>query len=227
MSFLIFTTLVLLQISSGLCYLDYDSWLSIELQHAIDPENLDKFTFRGNVTIPSLNVGTSNIVQEPLGFNDRQNLKRLAQTNQFYRLKGIVLFNDGTKTTYLTSSKACTLATSQLTDILWISVDSMGFVTAITQTVSGSADCTGTNISTEDLENFNTDILVKHMELAPVPDTTTFIQKMEREREARERGEIRDNRGFFAKYWMYIVPVIILILISGTTNPEAQASGGR
>lgn len=50
------------------------------------------------------------------------------------------------------------------------------------------------------LEDFNTDVLIRHTEMAPYPDTTTFIQKLEREREARERGEVRDNRGFFAKY---------------------------
>lgn len=57
------------------------------------------------------------------------------------------------------------------------------------------------------------------------PDTATFIQKIEREREARDRGEVKDNRGFFAKYWMYIVPVAILVLVSGVTSPEPGANG--
>lgn len=56
------------------------------------------------------------------------------------------------------------------------------------------------------------------------PDTASFIQKIEREREARERGEFKDNRGFLAKYWMYIVPVVILVLITSAANPEAQAA---
>jgi ER membrane protein complex subunit 10 len=74
-----------------------------------------------------------------------------------------------------------------------------------------------------ELEEFNTNIYIKHIQLAPIPDTASFIQKMERERDSRERGETKDNRGFFAKYWMYIVPVAILLLISGATNPEARA----
>lgn len=32
------------------------------------------------------------------------------------------------------------------------------------------------------------------------PDTASYIQKLEREREAREKGEFKDNRSFFAKY---------------------------
>lgn len=57
------------------------------------------------------------------------------------------------------------------------------------------------------------------------PDTASFIQKLDREREARDRGDVKDNRGFFAKYWMYIVPVAVLVLVSGASSPDA--GGGR
>lgn len=59
------------------------------------------------------------------------------------------------------------------------------------------------------------------------PDTASFIQKMEREREARERGDVKDNRGFLAKYWMYLLPVVVLVLLSGASNPEGAAGGAR
>lgn len=32
------------------------------------------------------------------------------------------------------------------------------------------------------------------------PDTASYIQKIEREKEAQERGEVKDNRSFLAKY---------------------------
>lgn len=32
------------------------------------------------------------------------------------------------------------------------------------------------------------------------PDTASYIQKIEREREAQDRGEVKDNRSFLAKY---------------------------
>jgi hypothetical protein len=32
------------------------------------------------------------------------------------------------------------------------------------------------------------------------PDTATYIQKIEKEREAKERGEVKDNRSILAKY---------------------------
>lgn len=74
-----------------------------------------------------------------------------------------------------------------------------------------------------DLVEFSTVVSLKPIEQAPVPDTAGFIQKIEKEREARDRGETKDNRSFLSKYWMYIVPAVILLLISGITNPETPA----
>lgn len=54
-------------------------------------------------------------------------------------------------------------------DVLWISLDHIGSVIGVSQTVSGSSDCTGIKITdTDGLEEFNTDVYVKHMELAPM-----------------------------------------------------------
>lgn len=64
------------------------------------------------------------------------------------------------------------------------------------------------------------------METGPQPDTAAFIQKVEQEKLAKQRGETKDNRSFFAKYWMYIVPVVI-ILAMNSANPEAGQGGGR
>lgn len=92
---------------------------------------------------------------------------------------------------------------AQLNDVLWISLDPSGFVTGITvshDAAPGTVECTQDDINKLQESQFSTDVLIRHAELAPVPDTAGFIQKVEREREARERGEVRDNRGFLAKY---------------------------
>lgn len=47
---------------------------------------------------------------------------------------------------------------------------------------------------------WTTNVVVKYPDGGPVPDTATYIQKLEREREARERGEAKDNRSFLARY---------------------------
>ena len=113
---------------------------------------------------------------------------------------------------------------AQFNDVLWISLDANGFITGITASqdaTPNSSGCSAEEIQQIQEKRFSTDVIIRHAELAPVPDTGSFIQKFEREREARERGEVRDNRGFFAKYWMYIVPVVLLVFISGATNQDA------
>lgn len=209
-------------------HLEFDGWLSIDLYHALDVHEPQKFTPRGNVTITSLNSGAVTVSQESLTVHERNQLRKLAEENRLYRLEAHVLEADGTRSKFLTSTKACALAKSQLADVLWVSLDHAGSVTAVTQSVNNGNTNYCQDLTARDfeaLDTFNTDVYVKPMENAPIPDTASFIQKMEREREARERGETKDNRGFFAKYWMYIVPVAILVLISGATNPEA--AGGQ
>jgi ER membrane protein complex subunit 10 len=207
--------------------LEYDSHLNLELHHAIDFAAPEKFTFRGNVSITSLNTGAVSIMQDTLTNAQRNQLKQLAEKNKLYRLRIVAITPTGEKMSYMTSTRACPLIRSQLTDVLWVSLDHVGNVLGVSQSVSkgGNFDCNDLkNYDAEsELEEFNTDIYIKHIEMAPIPDTASFIQKMERERDARERGETKDNRSFFAKYWMYMVPVLILVLISGATNPEARA----
>lgn len=72
---------------------------------------------------------------------------------------------------------------------------------------------------------FNTTIrLVEPIE-GPVPETQAYLQKLEREKQEKTQGEQGDNRSFIAKYWMYIVPVVVLVMLSGAMNPEGQQQG--
>ncbi|XP_023307263.2 ER membrane protein complex subunit 10 [Lucilia cuprina] len=205
-------------------YLEFDGWISIELQHALNPNEQDNFSYRGNISVPSLNSGLFNIAQNVLTKKDLDNLRAISVSDGFYRLKAVVEYPNGLKRTFFTANKACNLLSSQLNDELWISIDANGYVNALSLSTSDGdfTDCSTLDFSNLSITEFNTEVLIKHTELAPIPDTASFIQKIEREREARERGENKDNRGFFAKYWMYIVPVVLLVFISGATNPEQQ-----
>lgn len=55
------------------------------------------------------------------------------------------------------------------------------------------------------------------------PETQAYIQKVEKERIARQHGAQTDNRSFIAKYWMYILPVVAFVMLSSVMNPEAPA----
>lgn len=139
----------------------------------------------------------------------------------------------------------CYLLGSDLEDILMVWIDSTAEPIAVSLSSSGPCvmDSPFTNM-------WNTNVIVKYPDSGPVPDTATYIQKLEREREARERGETKDNRSFLGKYvrfalpsyhdvrtwnshlfsflifqWMYIVPALIFVLLTSATNPEGAGGG--
>lgn len=82
--------------------------------------------------------------------------------------------------------------------MLYINLDSIGNVIAIT--LATPAICTGAAVENKYLTSFNTTVIIKHMDIGPIPDTASYIQKLEKEREAKERGEGKDNRSFLSKY---------------------------
>jgi len=205
---------------------DFDSHVSIQLYHALDANNQDSFTSRGNISVLSINTGELVVNQKEMSQKEIQLIADLAKKNKFYRLKADVVGSDGIKTTFLTSSKACHLIISQLHDLLTISFDHNSAVLGINhkpvnlEIVPDQCD----HVSLNGINEFSSVVILKGVEQAPIPDTAGFIQKIEKEREARDRGETKDNRSFVSKYWMYIVPAVILLLISGVTNPETPGA---
>lgn len=91
--------------------LEFDSWLNIDLYHAIDKTDPNLFTLRGNVSVTSINSGSFQLTQQHLSSSERSMLKELAEQNKFYRLKAIVTHSNGAKSTFLTSSKAVCIST--------------------------------------------------------------------------------------------------------------------
>jgi len=137
-----------------------------------------------------------------------------------YHLEATVKTNN-VERTFLTSTKACLLYESGLSDIITIHVDLLGNIYGISLSTSLN-QCTGE--VQENVPSLNTTVLISYMEHGPIPDVAMYIQKMEQEKVAKERGETKDNRSFFAKYWMYILPVVLVFMMSGAQGEQAQAS---
>jgi hypothetical protein len=89
---------------------------------------------------------------------------------------------------------------SQLSDIITISVDLLGNIYGVSIATSISK-CSG--LETKFEPSFNTTVLISYMEHGPVPDVAMYVQKIEQEKVAKERGETKDNRSFLAKYVIY------------------------
>jgi hypothetical protein len=95
-----------------------------------------------------------------------------------------IYFSDGVKYSFLTSSKACHLLQSQLHDFLTISFHNTAVLGINQKPVNFEMggmtdDCNDFSLN---INEFNTVVSLKNTEVAPAPDTATFIQKVERER---------------------------------------------
>ncbi|XP_017893178.1 ER membrane protein complex subunit 10 [Ceratina calcarata] len=212
---------VLLSIARG-SELDYDGWLQLRLWHAFNDEPEPIFIERGNITVSSVRSGASVVGQNGLLPAHIKELINLAKNDGKYRLKTVARTSSGSEITFLTSIPACYLLGSDLEDSITIWLDSAAEPIAVSISSPGpcSTEAPFTNMWT------TTNVNVKYPDGGPVPDTATYIQKLEREREARERGEAKDNRSFLARYWMYIVPALIFVVLSSATNPEAGGAAG-
>lgn len=60
--------------------MEHDSWITVELKHSLIP---DGFSFRGNVTIPSLNSGLANVAQPALSDAELDMLKVIKVLNAY------------------------------------------------------------------------------------------------------------------------------------------------
>ena len=85
-----------------------------------------------------------------------------------------------------------------MSDIITIHVDLFGNIYAISLSAARNL-CDGslTSVSTD---KFNSTVMISYMEQGPIPDVGMFIQRVEQEKIAKERGETKDNRSFLAKY---------------------------
>lgn len=200
--------------------LDHDGWLQLRLLHSFDDSPTPKFIDRGNISISSVRHGSANVVQIGLQDSHVTQLKKLAQNGGKYRLKAVVRSSSGSETTFLTSVLACHLLGMDLEDLLHVWLDSVAEPVAVNLVSRGP--CTTQGPSTK---MWTTNVQVKYPDGGPIPDTATYIHKLEKEREARERGETKDNRSFLAKYWMFIVPGLILFVLMSAQNPEGGPGG--
>ncbi|XP_034935316.1 ER membrane protein complex subunit 10 [Chelonus insularis] len=195
--------------------LDYNHWIHLRLYHALNNHATPYFIERGNITITHVRSGQSVINQRGLQLSQLSDLKTIADNNEKYRLKITAHSSLGTETTFLTSVPACHLFGTSLEDILILWLDMAGEIISITQVSPGP--CIKSSPSST---MWTTSVQVRFPDSGLMPDTTSYMYKLEKEKEARERGETKDSRSFLAKYWMYIVPALIFVVLTSAANPD-------
>lgn len=221
---------VLFLFLATVCNGDYDSegQLTVSVLHSLDPAPHGAFTPRGAISVRSLRSGGSATYQPTGALSPAElaQLKTLVKNDGIYRLKLTAQSLDGRKTEVATFVKACQLAKAGLRDTLLLTMDAAGSLVAASQ-LTDAGRCDGDSLAALDqLHGFQTNVSIRQTEPGPIPDTASFVQKIEQEKQSKLRGEVKDSRSFIAKYWMYIVPAVLLLMVSGGSDP-APGGGGR
>lgn len=178
--------------------------LSTLITIEVSPFTLDidhKFSLSGNY----INRGSLEVRTNRVTWNENTLTNKQLETANPYIIRA---FDRNSNRTVETLISGCT--SSNLEETIFVNLNQLqGFVS-----ISGSCSEGG----------FKSKLRVQSTSIGPEPDTATFVRRQEEERQSKLRESKQDNRSFFAKYWIYIVPgMIILMLMSGGQEPAAGA----
>lgn len=208
-----------------------DTSNSLPIEHAFGIE--DAFSPRGNIVFKSSKLGLASFSgATELTDEEVVKLQHLVENNGLYFIRSPAMigasFSDDAsgvnKTNYVqTFVKACYLYGSQLREVITVSTDFSGNVIGL-NIVSPRSDCVHDFKTAPTF--FNSTVIVQPQVAGAGPDTSTFIRKLEKEAEESKKGP-KDNRSFLAKYWMYILPVFLILMLSAQTEQPGEGGGGE
>jgi len=193
--------------------------------------DLDKdFKQRGSILVkPKVEhrpAQATFVQHNELQLEDLERFKEAYQGNENYILKAVFRPKKPSDSQHShryaqTVVKFCSLYVTNLTDTLVVNLNPLNeFISVNLYTTE--PECLPPVDSAQLKSKFNTKIVVDTGIIGPQPDTVTYIKRLEEERINKLKEGKEDNRGFFAKYWMYILPAVILLMMMG--GPEAQGA---
>ena len=214
--------------------LDEDSIFSVDTSHSLPIEHSfgigDEFTPRGNIIFrASKGANAKFLATVELNNEELSKLQHLVSENGFYFIRsptkiGETLDDNTSSTSYVqTFVKACYLYGSGLKEVITVAVDYSGNVIGL-NIVSPRSDCSADMYYSNPPVVFNSTVVVQQQVAGAAPDAQTFVKKLEQDAADQKSGKGKDNRSFLAKYWMYILPVFLILMLS--TQAEQPAEGG-
>lgn len=230
-------TFLLIKVISGKKMSDDDGGFAIDsshlpIEHSFGLE--DKFSPRGNIVFHTSKAGYASFKSTPeLSNDDIDKLQKLVSENGLYYIRSPTKIgstfeaedaNNQTATKYVqTFVKACYLYGSRLQETITVSVDNSGNIIGL-NIVSPRSQCSTDDHYSNVPTIFNSSVVVQQQVAGAVPDTATYNKNIEREARS-ESGKSKDNRSFLAKYWMYILPVFLILMLSSQAEQPGEGGG--
>ncbi|XP_047426764.1 ER membrane protein complex subunit 10 [Mugil cephalus] len=208
------------------------SGFSVPLEHSFEVDDVAEFRVRGALVLKAGREPSVSLSQNQLSEEDRAKLKEVAAVDGLYRIRVPRVFLQADRQTerqmegYLTAFvRACAMVESHLSDVITLHTDVSGYLIGVSIVTLPGA-CRGTEVEDEvDLEIFNTTLSIMAPVNAPGPETTVYMQQLERESEKKGKNP-QEQKSFFAKYWMYIVPLVLFLMMSGAQDQSGGGAGG-
>lgn len=194
--------------------------LSIELYHKIGESQTD-FSYRGKILVkpPSeFRPASASLLQQDLKDSELEALIKATQADDLYYLQAKLIAKNQTSTTV---SKSCSLLASNLRDHITVNLNEKNEFININ--FHARNPICNEHLHSPAHSKLETSVQVQSTSIGPVPDTATHIRRLEEERKSKLHQDKADNRSFFAKYWMYIVPGLFLLMVLGGPGE----AGGR
>ncbi|XP_041366161.1 ER membrane protein complex subunit 10-like [Gigantopelta aegis] len=209
---------------------EFEGSRALTVEHSLDADSHSSYTKRGTIFVQSLKGNKAKFTQNSgLSSDQKKELKDLASSDGLYRIRVAVRDSDKQtpdKNYVSTFTKACYIYESALNDQLTVNFDPAGEILGISISTSANS-CVGAEVTSANLSNWKTMVEVFQTVSGPTPDTQSYIDKLKREDAEKTKGQQGDNRSFFGKYWMYIVPFVIIMMVMSSAEPQAQGGGGR